>query len=308
VRLTIVRSGLGESTHEVDVCAIDAAGSEVLTSGDPDRPMYYRSTLKPFQATAALEAGLDVPPEHLAVVCASHGGWPTHLAVVRRILSSVGLDERALQTTPSWPLSDGARALQQRRGARHTRSIFHNCSGKHAGMVAACIAAGWPTDSYLDPVHPLQLRVADLITALSGVEAVPVGVDHCGAPAPRGTVRGLARAFSALTAEARFAAAADAVSRFPALVSDNDRPEGILGRWWGGPAKVGAEGSIGISRHGIGIATKARSGSSSAAIAAAAIAADRLGLVSDVMRAALAEVAEPVIFGGGQPVGAMTLT
>lgn len=307
MRLTIVRSGLGESNHEVDVCAIDDAGKELLTSGDPARPMYYRSTVKPFQAMVATEAGLDVPPEHLAVVCASHGGWPTHLAIVRAILASADLDETALQTPPSWPLADGARALQTRRGARHTRSIWHNCSGKHAGMLAASVAAGWPTDTYLDPQHPLHLRLADLIGTLSKVKAVPEGVDHCGAPAARGSVRGLARAFSALTVDERFATVADATARFPALVADNSRPDGVLGRWWGGPVKAGAEGAIGLSRHGLGIAAKARSGSGVAAAAAAVIAADRLGLVSDVMREALAKVMEPVIFGGGRPVGAMTV-
>jgi L-asparaginase II len=97
------------------------------------------------------------------------------------------------------------------------------------------------------------------------------------------------------------------MSRFPALVADNERPDGLLGRWWGGPVKAGAEGSIGLSRHGIGIAAKARSGSGAAAVGAAIIAADRLGLVSEAMGEALAGVTEPVIFGGGRPVGAMTL-
>lgn len=308
MRLTIVRSGLGESTYDVDVCAIDAAGNELLASGDPERPMYYRSTVKPFQATIALEAGLEAPPEHLGVVSASHGGWPAHLGVVSSILGSVGLDERALQTPPSWPAAEGAKALLMQRGARHRRSIYHSCSGKHAGMLASSTAAGWPTDTYLDPEHPFHQRVTDLIATLSGVEAVPEGVDHCGAPATRGTVSGLARAFSALTVDDRFATIADAVSRFPALVADNDRADGLLGRWWGGPVKAGAEGAIGLSRHGIGIAAKARSGSDRAASAAAVIAADRLGMVSDAMREALTPVSEPVIFGGGRPVGAMTVS
>jgi L-asparaginase II len=307
LRFTIIRSGLGESVHEVDVHAVDAAGNELLTSGDPDRPIYYRSTVKPFQATIALEVGLRVPPEHLALVCASHSGWPEHLAIVRRILAAAGLDETNLQTPPAWPLSEGARALQQGRGAHFARSIFHNCSGKHAGMLAAIAGAGWPTENYLDPTSTLQSRILDLITAVTGVEARPAGVDQCGSPAARGTVRGLARGFAALTVDDRFSTVADAMSRFPALVADNERPDGLLGRWWGGPVKAGAEGSIGLSRHGIGIAAKARSGSGAAAVGAAIIAADRLGLVSEAMGEALAGVTEPVIFGGGRPVGAMTL-
>ena len=308
MRFTIVRSGLGESTHDVDVCAVDAAGTELLSSGDPDRPMYYRSTAKPFQATAAVEAGVAVPPEHLAVMCASHSGWPAHLTIVKEILASANLDQRALQTPAAWPMSKGAGDRLQRRGAASARSVFDNCSGKHAGMLAACVAAGWPTESYRDPKHPLQVEILGLIGQVSDVEPMPPGVDGCGAPAARGTVRGLATAFAALTAESRFAAVADAMSRFPSLVADNERADGILGRWWGGPVKGGAEGSIGLSRHGVAIAAKAQSGSGGAAVAAAVIAADRLGMLSDAMRDALAVITEPVILGGGKPVGAMTIT
>lgn len=308
MRLAIVRSGLVESTHEVDVCAVDDTGAELLVSGDPDIPMYYRSAIKPFQAAIALEAGLDVADEHLALVCASHSGWPAQLRIVAAVLGSVGLDEDALQTPHSWPTAQGARSLQLRRGARRPRRIWHNCSGKHAGMIAACIAAGWPVETYLDPKQPLQRRIAELIGTLSSVEPDPVGVDGCGAPAARGTVRGLARAFSALTTDERFSRVATAISRFPGLVADADRPDGRLGRWWGGPVKGGAEGTIAIVRHGVGIAAKARSGSGKAAAAAVVYAADELGLVSDAMLEALVPVTEPVVHGGGRPVGAMLPT
>ncbi len=64
MRFVIVRSGLGEAIHDVDVYAVDAAGNELLSSGEPDHPMYYRSAVKPFQATIAIEAGLQISPEH----------------------------------------------------------------------------------------------------------------------------------------------------------------------------------------------------------------------------------------------------
>lgn len=308
MRFTIVRSGLGESTHDVDVCAVDAAGSELFSSGEPDRPMFYRSAVKPFQATIAIESGLDVAPEHLAVVCASHSGWPVHLTIVVGILTSAGLDALALQTPPAWPLSTGAGDLLQRRGTASPRPAFHNCSGKHAGMLAACVASGWQTESYRDPDNTLQTQILDLISEVTGVDSRPAGVDGCGAPAARGILRGLAGGFAALTIDDRFAEVAHAMSRFPALVADNERPDGLLGRWWGGPVKAGAEGSIGLSRHGIGIAAKARSGSSAAAVAGAVTAADSLGMLSDAMREALSTITEPVILGGGRAVGAMTAT
>ena len=305
MRFLAIRSGLAESAYDVSVLAIDTSGTELFRSGDPDRALFYRSAVKPFQATAAIEAGLSLPPEHLALACASHGGWPTHLAIVRAILNGIGLDESALHCPPSWPLAQGARDIQLGRGVRSPQRVFHNCSGKHAGMLGACVAQGWPIDSYLDPEHPLQRRIRDVVADATGIRPEPVGVDGCGAPTLRGSVRGLARAFAALSSSERYRPAASAISRFPALVADNTRPDGKLARWWGGPVKVGAEGQIGIGRHGIGIAAKCSAGRSDVAVAAVIAVADELGLVSDAMKEALAPEAAPPLFGGGRPVGAI---
>ncbi len=301
-----VRTGLPESFHDVSVLAVDSAGNELFRSGDPDRPLFYRSAVKPLQATVALEAGLDLYPEHLAVACASHSGWPAQIAIVRAMLTNAGLDEVALQCPAVWPLSQEARDLQHRRGVAGPRPVFHNCSGKHAAMLAACLENGWSVDSYLDPAHPLQLRIVDIVEMATGIRPEPVGVDGCGAPTMRGSVRGLATAFATLTSNERFAAATSATSRFPSLVADNSRADGMLGRWWGGPVKVGAEGQVGIGRHGIGIAAKARAGRSDVAVAAAIAAATELGLVSDAMLAGLAAEVAPPVLGGGLPVGSLT--
>ena len=305
MRFLTVRTDLVESTHDVAVVAVDANGTELYRSGDPDRPLFYRSAVKPFQATVALEAGLTLSPEHLAVASASHGGWPVHIAIVRMILSDAGLDESALQCPPTWPLSQGAKDLQVRRGVRSPKRVFHNCSGKHAAMLGACMVQDWPIETYLDPDHPLQQRIVDIVTDATGIRPEPVGIDGCGAPTLRGSVRGLARAFANLSSSERCRPAADAVSRFPSLVADNSRPDGKLARWWGGPTKVGAEGQIGIGRHGIGMAAKADAGRSEVAVAAVIAAADELGLMSDVMRNALGTESTPPLLGGGEPVGAL---
>ncbi len=305
MRFLTVRTGLAESIHDVAVVAVDSSGNELYRSGDPDRPLFYRSAVKPFQATVALEAGLSLPVEHLAVASASHGGWPVHIAIVRSILADAGLSESALQCPPSWPLSQGAKDVQVRRGIRSPKRVFHNCSGKHAAMLGACMVQGWPIETYLDPDHPLQRRIVELVADATGLRPEPVGVDGCGAPTLRGSVRGLARAFANLSSSERCGPAANAVSRFPSLVADNARPDGKLARWWGGPVKVGAEGQVGIGRHGIGIAAKAVAGKPEAAVAGVIAAADELGLISDVMRDALEIEAAPPLFGGGKPVGAL---
>jgi L-asparaginase II len=306
LRFLTVRNGLTESIHDVAVFATDATGAELYQSGDADRPLFYRSAVKPLQATVCLEAGVDLFPEHLAVACSSHSGFPAHIAIVQQILRDAGLDERALQCPEVWPLSQIARVLQIRRGVVSKRRVFHNCSGKHAAMLAACVARNWPIDSYLSSDHPLQREIVEIVTEATGIRPEPVGVDGCGAPTMRGSVRGLATAFAQLSSNRRFERATSAISRFPSLVADNERPDGKLARWWGGPVKVGAQGQIGIGRHGIGIAAKARAGAGEVAVAAVIAVADDLGLLPDAMRSGLADEAEPPVLGGGFAVGELS--
>ena len=306
MQFATVRNGLPESLHDVSVFATDPTGAELYRFGDPDRPLFYRSAVKPLQATVALEMGIDLPPEHIAVACASHSGWPAHLAIIRRMLHDVGLDEYALQCPAVWPLSQSARDLQIRRGVRSVKGVFHNCSGKHAAMLAACVAQGWPIDTYLSPAHPLQKQIVEVVAEATGFRPEPVGVDGCGAPTLRGSIRGLAAAFAQLSSNRRYERASSAIARFPSLVADNERADGKLARWWGGPVKVGAEGQIGIGRHGIGIAAKAKAGGSDVAVAAVIAAASDLGLLPDAMRSGLANQAAPPVLGGGVPVGELT--
>jgi L-asparaginase II len=305
-----VRSGLIESTFEGSAIALDNSGRVLAVVGNPDRPLFYRSAIKPIQATVAQECGASLQPEQLAIASASHGGFPIHVALVRSMLHEVGLDESALLTPPSWPLGNAARDGLVAAGHRHPRPVYHNCSGKHAGWLRACVAAGWPTDSYLSPGHPLQQRVLAAVAAVVAEDPArggesAVGVDGCGAPTPQGSIRELARAFARLTAAPRYAEVSAAVHRFPALVADNHRPDGRLGAWWDGPLKVGAQGLIGAGRHGIGLAVKSRSGDREASVIALIALARRLGLLSDAALDALADVAAPPVLGGGRPVGAI---
>jgi L-asparaginase II len=144
-----------------------------------------------------------------------------------------------------------------------------------------------------------------LVEEVTGVAAEPHGVDGCGAPTPRGRLTGLARAFALLSSEPRFSRAATAMQRFPALLSSNNLNEGRFAAWWGGPVKGGAEGLIAAGRNGIGIAAKSHEGDVDIAIAAMLESIDRVGLLSDVARNELADVARPPVLGGGRQVGAI---
>lgn len=274
--------------------------------GEPDRPIFYRSAIKPLQALVGLRRGLDLSPEEIAVTCSSHDGFPIHIALVERILRNAGLSPAALQTPPDWPL--GAAAANGVRGAGHTapRPIWHNCSGKHAGWLATCQHVGWDPAAYLQPDHPLQLEILDIVRDATKLDPSPTGIDGCGAPTLRGSVRGLATAFARISSDEEFVATADPVHRFPSLVASNVRGDGKLGAWWDGPLKAGAQGLLGAGRHGIGVAVRSESGSSEVAVIAAIAVMTRLGLLSDAAVEALAPVAAPPVLGHGEPVGTVT--
>ncbi len=299
-----VRSGVAESYHDGAVAAIDPTGKPLLEIGDVDRPFFYRSAIKPFQATFSLEAGAELNREQTAVACSSHGGQPVHLAIVAELLERNGLEVSLLHCPPDWPLSLSARRRLIRSGLVDAQPLFHNCSGKHAAALVACAVQGWPLDSYTKPDHPYQQEVAQLVAEASGEDVQPVGVDGCGFPTLRGTVRGLARAFTRLATEDRYIRVREAMAAMPALTSDSGQPETAIASWLPGLAKGGAVACAGLAVTGrFGIAGKCWDGTKAPLYVGLIAALERLGVVEPVMIEAWADHARPPILGGGEKVG-----
>lgn len=303
MHLARVRSGLRETRHEVIAIALDSDGSTVFTSGDIDRPFFYRSVVKPFQAIATLRAGASLSDEQLAMVCASHGGFPVHVALVESILDDHGLGIGDLACPPSSPLSPDAQTLWDRRGVRTPQRRLHNCSGKHAGWLAGCASSGWDTATYLRPDHPIQRSARDVIEQATGFAAPAAGVDGCGAPTIEGTVVSVARGFHRLAHDVEYSRIADAMTRFGALVADNTRPDGRFATAWGGPSKGGAEGIFAATRDDITIVVKALDGSGEVAVAALLAVATEVGALPLGTADWLHPVAHPPVLGGGTEVG-----
>src|SRR5690242_2376966 len=193
----IVRSGFVEGHHYGSAVALTAEGEVEWAVGEVDVPILPRSCNKPLQALGMVRLGLDLPPELLALACASHSGEPFHLDGVRRILALGGLDVDALQTPPDYPLDDTAKVAAIRAGEEPS-SLAMNCSGKHAGMLLTCVVNGWDAATYRSPDHPLQQGIATSFAELTGEPVAITAVDGCGAPLLSTSLTGLARAFRAL--------------------------------------------------------------------------------------------------------------
>ena len=299
-----IRSGLVETTHHGAVAVVGADGSLVAFSGEIDRPFFIRSSAKPFQAYVSQEVGAGLSPLQLAMACASHRGFPVHIALVESMLGEVGLDETSLQTPPDWPLAPAARHAVLRAGATERGRIWHNCSGKHAGFLRACVARGWPVESYLSPDHPLQREVVAFTTEVGGFPVEPVGVDGCGAPVLRTTARAMALMYSRLATEDRFADVFTAMHRYPALVAANGEGDTEIAVATNSVAKGGAAGCLGVSVEGrLGIAVKSWDGLGQVANIGAVSALTQLGVLTPTATEALAMILRPMVLGGGRPVG-----
>jgi L-asparaginase II len=304
------RSGFVESRHIGAAVVVGPSGEVIDELGDAGAPVFPRSSLKPFQALAIREAGVHLDALQTALSMASHGGTPPHVDVVRDILRLASLDESALGCPADWPGDRRARDEVIRSGGAASR-VFMNCSGKHAAMLLACVQQGWSTDDYLDPAHPLQVRIRDVIERETAEPIVASGVDGCGAPVHAISLRALARGVSRIaqgkTSDSRWLVdsvlahgwAVDSPNEQNTLVIDDLQLF----------AKLGAEGVMVMStRSGVAVALKILDGSLRAAAIVALELLVRAGAVGRSDVDALLTKFDLAVLGGGLPVGTIRVT
>jgi L-asparaginase II len=301
----LVRGGVIEGIHYGSVVVLGADGRVELGLGDIEAAFYPRSALKPVQAVAMVRAGLPLDGELLSLTAASHSGEERHLAGTRRILELAGVTEDDLRNVPDLPYDPVVRDDWIREGRLPSR-LAQNCSGKHAAMLYTCKLNGWPLEDYLDPRHPLQQAIAEIVEDLTGQRVARVTVDGCGAPLFSVSLHGLARAAARVTtapAGTPEARVADAMREHAEMASGSGRDVAALMRAVPGLlAKDGFEGvQVASLPDGRAVAVKIADGANRARIPVAAAALARAG----VDPAALTEFAGEPLLGGGEPVGSL---
>ncbi|MFI6447895.1 asparaginase [Kitasatospora sp. NPDC050543] len=301
----VIRSGFTEGRHHGSLVLLAADGSVDFALGAPDAPVFPRSCAKPFQAVATLRAGLEIEGPMLALAASSHSAESFHREGVRAILASAGLTESALRTPADLPL-DETEAEDLLRGGGGRAPIMMDCSGKHAGWLAACVANGWDTDAYLDPAHPIQLLAREALEEATGEQAAHAGVDGCGAPLLAVSLTGLARGYRSLllaepgTPQRRVA---DAMRAHPEYVAGTRRADTWLMRAVPGAlSKMGAEAvQVVALADGRALAFKISDGAERARGPVLAAALRRLGVSTP--DGAVARIGSAPLLGGGVPVG-----
>ncbi len=306
--MEVVRSGFREGVHHGSVVLLAADGTVVHGVGEVAAPMFPRSSNKPVQAVAMLHAGLALTDDaDLALVCSSHNGEPPHVERALAILARVGLTEDDLRCPTDLPLHEPSARAAVGAGAERRRA-FMNCSGKHAGMLATCVANGWSLPDYLRPEHPLQEAIAASLAEAAGEPVAATAVDGCGAALYAISLTGLAKAFAGLTTAPTGSAerrVADAMRAHPYLVAGTDREDTrLMTAVPGLVCKAGAEGVHAAALpDGRAVALKIDDGANRARLPVMVAALRRLG----VTEPGLDDLAEEPLFGGGEVVGSARL-
>lgn len=264
IAATVYRGPAVENTHLAHVAVVDATGRLVCAFGDPHRPTLPRSAVKPAQALAILETGalerFGFDDADLALMCASHNSEDVHIERARAMLAKSQASEADLRCGGHPPISEEVHRAWIKRDFTPTPACS-NCSGKHAGMLAAARAMGAGIEGYERADHPLQQHVKRTLAQVCELpdEAISWGIDGCNLPTPSFALDRLARLFAKLAdaadrpapASSRDAALARicrAMTTYPDLVAGKGRFCTALMRAFDGAVvgKVGAEASYAL--------------------------------------------------------------
>ena len=306
---TIDRNGLIESRHIGAFVVINAAGDVLESGGDINAVIFPRSTLKPLQAVALLRAGADLGGVDLVLSSASHCGSHRHTDHVESMLAHDGLSVDDLGCPAQWPLGVSDKSDRIAKGEKAQR-VTMNCSGKHAGFLRTCVTNGWDTATYLDPSHPLQVKIREVVEEFTGTTELWPAVDGCGAPLYGMSLRalgtGLARMSDGTDPDAT--KLVDAIREHPWALDGPGRDNTRVIEVTGTIAKIGAEGVLLAARDGIAVVIKCLDGSQRPNTAAAVTLLERHGVIdADARDTLIRELVEPIT-GGDAIVGSLTVS
>lgn len=169
----LLREGIVESIHQSEVVVADERGRVLAVAGNAENCTFIRSAMKPFQALAVVSSGVmerfQLNDKDLAIICSSHQGNIEQARRVFNILWRADIEPSYLKC----PTPPGKNS-----------PLEHNCSGKHAGMLAVCQQHNWDLENYYHRSNPVQSLILKKISELLSIPAAEIMTarDNCGAP------------------------------------------------------------------------------------------------------------------------------
>lgn len=277
----LYRGGTVESRHFGSIAVVDREGKLIYCVGNPKTVAYFRSASKPFQVLALIEErGIErygFTPEEIAIMAGSHSGQPEHIAVIERIFQKIGVGESDLQCGTHTPHYFTAQGKIPEPGQTFDQR-YHNCSGKHSGMIALAKLLGEDINGYLNPKSKTQRRIMKGVAEACRipVSKIALGTDGCSAPNFAVPLYNMAWGFARLVSAGRLKGdfsrvletVRSAMVAHPLMVSGEKRLDYVLAKTFSGQvvAKAGAEAveCFGLADRGWGVAVKIDDGSNRA--------------------------------------------
>jgi L-asparaginase II len=265
ITVAVRRGDTIESRHRAHAVAVQD-GTVVAEAGDASLVTFMRSAAKPIQALPLTRALPELEEEELAIACASHQALPEQLEAVRALLARAPAGEDELECGP-----DGD----------PPEAIKHNCSGKHAGMLALCRAHGWDSRGYRLADHHVQRAMQTEVALAADLDEdeLETAIDGCGVVTFAFPLERMALAFARLERLDGGDRVAAAMRAHPGLIRGPGGVDTALMRAREGwIAKGGAEALMcAASPQGLGVALKIEDGHGRAVGPALAVFLARLG-------------------------------
>ena len=310
VLVEYTRGPLVESIHRGAVAVAYADGRLHYACGDIETPIFARSSLKPLQAISLIETGAadacGATDAQIALACASHNGESCHHDLAAQWLGDLGLSESDLACGEAVPMGEQALARFYQQGEIKGR-LYHNCSGKHVGMLAVCAHCGDGVADYQQHDHPSQQRWLKVLGEMSNLNGsdLPWDYDGCGLTAPatplHALATGLARMANPTGLDTKRQQACErihqAVTSHPHLVAGEQRGCTQVMQALGNKisVKVGAEGVYAaiVPSLGLGVVLKMDDGARRSAEVALGGVLKNLGLLDEDSEGQLAALIHP---------------
>ena len=289
----IHRGDFIESIHVAYAVVVNEAGEILYSNGDPDYFTCVRSTLKPFQASAAVKEGAiktaGFNSEECALMCASHNGEDIHVKTAESMLQKIGYNMSYYECGAHFPY-DKESKIKLIQKDENPSALHNNCSGKHAGML--CLAKHLQVNpkGYTDLNHPVQQLIMKQVKRLSELDEFPLEIDGCSAPVPFLPLFNIALMYQ------KFAGGNydelntlfDAITSNPYLIAGQDRFDTDFIKTMDGKAvtKVGGEGVRGVGirtakGEKYGVALKVLDGNQRCSPIAIMAVLEEMGLLTD---------------------------